>query len=159
MVNIKLITVGTLKESYLCEAVAEYEKRLSGFCKIKNINIKEVKLSQEPSEREIAAALSEEGKAILEAVTDKSYKIALCIEGKQFSSVELSEKLNSALLNHSELCFIIGSSFGLSDEVKSHADLKLSVSKLTFPHQLMRVILLECIYRCMNISKGTKYHK
>lgn len=112
MVNLKIITIGSLKENYLRDAVAEYEKRLSGFCKITNINLKEAKLPQNPSEGEIAYALSEEGKAVLCTVTDRAYKIALCIEGRQFSSAELSEKLDTALLNHNELCFIIGSSFG-----------------------------------------------
>jgi 23S rRNA (pseudouridine1915-N3)-methyltransferase len=85
--------------------------------------------------------------------------VALCVEGKQFSSEELSKKIEDAYQTHNEICFIIGSSYGLDDRVKNAADLRLSVSKMTFPHQLMRVILLEGVYRCMNIIKGTKYHK
>ena len=159
MATIKIITVGTLKEDYLREAVAEYEKRISGFCKVESVNIKESKLPNDPSEGDIRRALSDEGKQILSAMPGRAYKIAMCVEGKQFSSEELAQKIDSEFSVSNEICFVIGSSHGLSDEVKNSADLKLSVSKLTFPHQLMRVVLLECIYRCLNIIKGTKYHK
>lgn len=159
MATIKFITVGTLKEKYLSDAVAEYEKRLSGFCKVESINLKEAKLPQEPSQSEIKKALEEEGKVILSHMSERAYKIALCVEGRQFSSEELAEKLERAFSLSNEICFVIGSSHGLCDAVKSAADLRLSVSKLTFPHQLMRVILSESVYRCMNIIKGTKYHK
>ena len=159
MATIKIITVGTLKEDYLKEAAAEYEKRISGFCNVESVNIRESKLPNDPSEGDIRRALTEESKQILAAMPDRAYKIAMCVEGKQFSSEELSAKIESAFSVSNEICFVIGSSHGLSDEVKNAADLKLSVSKLTFPHQLMRVILLECIYRCLNIIKGTKYHK
>lgn len=159
MATIKFITIGTLKEKYLSDAVAEYEKRLSGFCKVESINLKEAKLPQEPSQSEIKKALEEEGKVILSHMSERAYKIALCVEGRQFSSEELAEKLERAFSLSNEICFVIGSSHGLCDAVKSAADLRLSVSKLTFPHQLMRVILAESVYRCMNIIKGTKYHK
>ncbi len=159
MATIKIITVGTLKEEYLRDAVAEYEKRISGFCKVESVNIKESKLPQDPSEGDIRRALDEEAKQILAVMPDRSYKIAMCVEGKQFSSEELSSKIESAFSASNEICFVIGSSHGLSDKVKGAADLKLSVSRLTFPHQLMRVVLLESIYRCLNIIKGTKYHK
>ncbi len=159
MATIKIITVGTLKEDYLCDAVAEYEKRISGFCKLESVNIKESRLPQNPSESDIRRALSEEAKSILAAMPSRAFKIAMCVEGKQFSSEELASKLEGAFSSANELCFVIGSSHGLSDSVKDAADLRLSVSKLTFPHQLMRVILLESVYRCLNIIKGTKYHK
>ena len=159
MATIKFITVGTLKESYLQDAVKEYEKRLSGFCRVEQVNLKEAKLPQDPTDGDIKRALAEEAKAILAAMSDRSYKIAMCVEGKQFSSEELAAKLESAFSVANEICFVIGSSHGLDDSVKSAADLKLSVSKMTFPHQLMRVLLLEGVYRCMNIIKGTKYHK
>ncbi len=159
MAIIKFITVGTLKEPYLRDAVSEYEKRLSGFCKTETVNIKEARLSADPTDGEIKNALAEEAKAILAAIPDRAYKIILCVEGKQFSSEELAAKLDSAFLHANEICFVIGSSHGLSDDVKRAGDLRLSVSELTFPHQLMRVILLESVYRCMNILKGTKYHK
>lgn len=159
MATIRFITVGTLKEDYLRAAVAEYEKRLSGFCRVESVNLKEAKLPNDPSEAEIRKALVEESKAILAATPDRSYKIAMCVEGRQFSSEELAAKLENAFSQANEICFIIGSSHGLDDSVKNAVDLKLSVSKLTFPHQLMRVILAEGVYRCMNIIKGTKYHK
>jgi len=159
MATIKIITVGTLKEDYLRDAVAEYEKRISVFCRVESVNIKEAKLPQDPSAGDIRRALDEEAKLILSAMPDRAYKIAMCVEGKQFSSEQLSAKIESAFSSSNEICFVIGSSLGLSDSVKASADLKLSVSALTFPHQLMRVILLESIYRCLNIIKGTKYHK
>lgn len=159
MATIKIITVGTLKEDYLRAAFSEYEKRISGFCKVDSINIKESKLPQNPSDGDIRRALSEEAKQILANMTDRAYKIAMCVEGKQFSSEELAQKIDSAFSSASEICFVIGSSYGLDETVKNAADLRLSVSKLTFPHQLMRVVLLESVYRCLNIIKGTKYHK
>lgn len=159
MITVKFITIGNLKEKYLSDAVAEYEKRLSGFCKVENINLKEARLPADPKDGDIKRSLEEEGKIILSHMSERAYKIALCVEGKQFSSEELAQKLENAFSVSNEICFVIGSSHGLCDEVKSAADLKLSVSKLTFPHQLMRVILAESVYRCMNIIKGTKYHK
>ena len=159
MATIKFISVGTLKEDYLREAVKEYEKRLSGFCNVEQVNLKESKLPSDPSDGEIKRALAEEAKAILAAMPQRSYKIAMCVEGKQFSSEDLAEKLENAFSASNEICFVIGSSHGLDDSVKNAADLKLSVSKMTFPHQLMRVLLIEGVYRCMNIIKGTKYHK
>ena len=159
MATIRFISVGTLKEDYLRDAVAEYKKRLSGFCQVEEINLKESKLPQDPSESEIKRALDDEAKQILAAMPDKAYKIAMCVEGKQYDSPELAGIFEKAFLSSNELCFVIGSSHGLSDEVKSRANLRLSVSKLTFPHQLMRVLLIEAVYRCMSITKGTKYHK
>ncbi len=159
MATIRFITVGSLKEEYLREAVREYEKRLSGFCKVEQVNLKEAKLPTDPSDTDISRALAEEARAILASMPDRSYKIAMCVEGKQFSSEELAEKFERAFSEANELCFVIGSSHGLDDSVKRAADLRLSVSKMTFPHQLMRVLLLEGVYRCMNIIKGTKYHK
>ena len=159
MPTVKIITVGTLKEDYLREAVAEYEKRISGFCRVESVNIKEAKLPQDPSDGDIRRALAEEAKQILANMPDRAYKIAMCVEGKQFSSEELAAKVESAFSTANEIIFVIGSSHGLDDSVKTAADLRLSVSKLTFPHQLMRVVLLESIYRCLNIIKGTKYHK
>lgn len=159
MPTIKIITVGTLKEDYLRDAVAEYEKRIGGFCRIESVNIKEAKLAQNPSDGDIRRALAEEAKQILSYMPDRAFKVAMCVEGKQFSSEELASRIEGAFSVANEICFVIGSSHGLDDSVKNAADLKLSVSKLTFPHQLMRVVLLESIYRCLNIIKGTKYHK
>lgn len=159
MVQVTVITVGNLKEAYWRDAMAEYEKRLSAFCKPEILQLKETKLPENPSASEIQAVLSDEGKRILAAVPPRSYKIAMCVEGQQFSSEDLAGKLDGVLANTGSLCLIIGSSYGLSDEVKRACDLRLSVSKLTFPHQMMRVILLEMLYRCFGILKGTKYHK
>lgn len=159
MIQLTLITVGNLKESYWRDAVAEYEKRLSAFCKPTIVQLKETRLPENPSASEIKAALAEEGKRILEAIPPRSYTVALCIEGKQFSSEELAKKLDSALQQTASICLIIGSSHGLAEEVKSLSQLRLSVSELTFPHQMMRPLLLEVVYRCFSILHGTKYHK
>ena len=159
MIQVTVITVGGLKEADWRDAVAEYEKRLSAFAKVSTVQLKEAKLPEAPSEGEIRAALSDEGKRILAAVPPKAYRIALCVEGKQFSSEALSKKIENVLAENGNLCLIIGSSHGLSDEVKASANLRLSVSELTFPHQMMRPLLLEVLYRCFSIIKGTKYHK
>ena len=159
MVQVTVITVGNLKEAYWRDAIAEYEKRLCAFCKPEIIQLKETRLSDNPSASEIGAALADEGKRILAAIPLRSYKIAMCVEGQQFSSEDLAAKLDGVLANTGSICLVIGSSFGLSDEVKRACDLRLSVSKLTFPHQMMRVLLLEMLYRCFGILKGTKYHK
>ena len=159
MATIKFITVGTLKEDYLREAVKEYEKRLSGFCNVSEVNLKEAKLPNDPSDGEIKRALAEEAKAILSAMPDRSYKIAMCVEGKQFSSEELASKIESAFSATNEICFVIGSSHGLDDSVKNAADLRLSVSKMTFPHHLARVMLIEQLYRGFKINEGSRYHK
>lgn len=159
MIQVTVITVGNLKESYWRDAVAEYEKRLCAFCKPTLIQLKEAKVPENPSEGEIRAALTDEGQRILAAMPPRSYRIALCVEGKQFSSEELAAKLEGVLSENGNLCLVIGSSHGLSDEVKAACQLRLSVSKLTFPHQMMRVLLLEVLYRAFSIIKGTKYHK
>ncbi len=159
MIQLTVITVGNLKEGYWREALAEYEKRLSAFCRPEIIQLKEARLSEDPSESEIHAALEDEGRRILAAIPPRAYKIALCVEGRQFSSEELAEKLDGVLAETGNLALVIGSSYGLSPTVKAACDLRLSVSKLTFPHQMMRVLLLEVLYRCFGILKGTKYHK
>ena len=159
MIGVKFITLGTLKESYLREAAAEYEKRLGAFCKIKIVELKEEKLPDSPTENEIRRALEREEQKIMAEIPPRAYRVAMCVEGKQMPSEELARVLTDAAEKNGDICFIIGSSHGLSDGVKGACDLRLSVSKLTFPHQLMRVILLEAVYRGFNIAKGTKYHK
>ncbi|MBE6688439.1 MAG: 23S rRNA (pseudouridine(1915)-N(3))-methyltransferase RlmH [Ruminococcaceae bacterium] len=160
MLNINIIHTGSFKEKYLREASAEYEKRISQYCRLKDIELKEAFLSDNPSESEIKAALACEEKKILENIRPGSYSIALCVEGVQITSPQLAEKFNSvACSGYSTINFIIGSSYGLSDNVKSLCDFKLSFSKMTFPHQLMRIILEEQIYRAFNISNNGKYHK
>ena len=159
MLKVKLITVGTLKEDYLRAAAAEYEKRLGAFCRFEQVQLKEERVSDSPSQNEIKAVLERESVKIIEQIPSSAFCVALCVEGKQLSSEELAQRIEDISMDKSEICFVIGSSYGLSDAVKQRADMRLSVSKLTFPHQLMRVILLEAIYRAFNIQRGTKYHK
>ncbi|MBR0112132.1 MAG: 23S rRNA (pseudouridine(1915)-N(3))-methyltransferase RlmH [Clostridia bacterium] len=160
MLNIKIICLGKLKESYLRDACAEYIKRLGAFCKLTVTELAPAKLPDNPNETQIACALKEEAKKI-EACTGKGESvIALCIEGKELTSEKLSEEIdNFALSGESSLVFVIGSSYGLDPEIKTSAKLRLSMSRMTFPHQLARVMLLEQIYRAFMISSSGKYHK
>lgn len=161
MLTVNIITVGRLKEQYLRDAVSEYSKRLGAFCKLNITELSEQRLSDNPSQKEIDSALSAEGKQILALISGKStYNYAMCIEGKQVSSEELAEAFNTIALNgNSTINFIIGSSFGISNEVKASSNFKLSMSRMTFPHQLARVMLLEQIYRAFQIQNNSKYHK
>ena len=162
MLNVNIITVGKLKEGYLRDASAEYSKRLSAFCRLNIVELAESRLPDDPSDKEITAALSNEGKAILQLLSGKNcYSIAMCIEGKQLPSVKFAEKLQSvsAYEGKSTVNIVIGSSFGIAPEVKSLADMRLSMSEMTFPHQLARVMLLEQLYRAFQINAGGKYHK
>ena len=156
--QINLITVGKLKEKWLRDAYAEYEKRLTRYCKLSLTELPESRLPESPSDAEIAAALQQEGKAILNACRGKI--IALCIEGKQYASEEFAALLSQyASYGDSTVSFVIGSSFGLADEVKSRADMRFSMSKMTFTHQIARVLLAEQIYRAFQITSGGKYHR
>lgn len=161
MLNVNLITVGKLKESYLRDACAEYQKRLQAFCKLNIVELNESRLPDSPSEKEIKAALSNEGKAMMSLLSGNScYNITMCIEGKQLSSVKFAEKLEKISVDgKSTVNIVIGSSFGIADEIKAMSDFKLSMSEMTFPHQLARVMLLEQLYRAFRINSGGKYHK
>ncbi|MBQ8868797.1 MAG: 23S rRNA (pseudouridine(1915)-N(3))-methyltransferase RlmH [Oscillospiraceae bacterium] len=160
MLAVTVICIGKLKESFFREAAAEYQKRLSRFCSFNIKELAEAPLPENPSDAQVAAALKKEGEAVINEIPSGAYSVALCVEGKQLSSPELAEKIEGvALSGKSNVCFIIGSSFGLSDEVKQKCDLKLSFSKMTFPHQLFRVLLLEQIYRAFSITNKMKYHK
>lgn len=160
MVNLNIICVGRLKEQYLRDASAEYIKRMQTLCKLTVTEITAEKLSENPSQKEIDRALEAEGKRIIEKIPKGAAVFAMCIEGKQRSSEELSRELDGlALAGVSNAVFIIGGSFGLSDEVKAKSRYRLSMSKMTFPHQLARVMLLEQLYRACQISMGTRYHK
>ncbi len=159
MVQIKFITVGTLKEAYLRDAVSEYKKRLSQFAKIEEIAIKEERIQNEDNEKEITAALAAEAEKIIKAAPRDSFRIALCVEGPQYSSEAFADIIKAASDKSGKISFIIGSSHGLANEVKNDANLKLSVSKMTFPHQLMQLILAESVYRAFTIIAGKKYHK
>ena len=159
MANVYIVSVGTIKEDYLKSALSEYKKRISQFARIEEISIKEEKITDEESSSQIKKALGAEGGKILEAIPRGAYKIALCVEGSVYNSQGLAEIIGSACDTHGKIAFIIGSSHGLSDEVKAASDLRLSFSKLTFPHQLMRVILAEAIYRSFTIINHKRYHK
>lgn len=156
--TINLIAVGKLKEDYLRSACAEYIKRLSRYCTFELHELDECRLGDSPSEKEILSALKKEGEQIKRFA--KGFVIPLCIEGKQLTSPELSSKISDAAVSgHSTITFIIGSSFGLDGGIKAIGDLRLSMSPMTFPHQLARVMLLEQIYRSFQIAGGGKYHK
>jgi 23S rRNA (pseudouridine1915-N3)-methyltransferase len=158
--NITLITVGKIKEKYLKDAIAEYSKRLSRYCKLEIIEVQDEKTPDNASEKEELQIKEKEGEAILKNIKDNMYVIALAIDGKMLSSVELAEFIKEAgIRGNSNIAFVIGGSLGLSKEVLNRADYKLSFSKMTFPHQLMRVILLEQVYRGFRINSGDPYHK
>jgi len=160
MIKITVIAVGKLKEKYLKDACEEYKKRLSAYAKVNIVEIDECRCGDSPSPAEIEQVKNSEGKAILAKIPKGSYIIPMCIEGTQLSSEEISKKLEAlALSGSSEIVLIIGGSFGISDEVKALGNFKLSFGKITLPHQLMRVVLLEQIYRALSISNNSKYHK
>ena len=156
MNSVTVIHVGDFKESYFREAENEYIKRIRPFCEYKTVCIKEESSFGEDSEKLIQRALEKEANAIRAAIPKQAKKIALCIEGKQISSTELAE----LFVNDSRpICFIIGSSFGLDENLKRECDVRLSMSKMTFPHMLARVMLAEQVYRANAINNGKKYHK
>ena len=159
MLSIKLVTVGTLKEAYLRDAFEEYKKRLGAFCKFSFVELKECKIPDKPSEQEIAKALDEEGKAILSQISLRSYVVALCIEGQSFSSEEFANQIEKYSMRTNEVAFVIGSAYGLSDKVKKIAHEQLSLSRMTFSHQLARILFMEVLYRSFSIINGQKYHK
>lgn len=159
MANITVISVGTLKETYLKDAVAEYKKRLSQYARVDEINIKEEKIANEDDSAEVRRALEAEADKIISAIPKGAGKIALCVEGKQYDSVSLAGLIGKMADESGKIALIIGSSHGLSERVKRECDVRLSVSALTFPHQLMRVILFEALYRSFTILAGKKYHK
>lgn len=159
MMKIELICVGRLKEECWRNACAEYGKRLSRFCRFSIVELSEVRLPENPSAAQIKAALEEEGEKMLAAASGTAC-IALCIEGKQLSSESLAQKLEQlGVSGTGKVGFLIGSSFGLSDAVKEKAQFCLSMSSMTFPHQLARVMLCEQIYRAFEIINHGKYHK
>ncbi len=160
MLRVNIICVGKLKEKYLKDAVAEYSKRLGAFCKFSVIELDEEKTNSDPNEAGIEKILEAEGKRILAKTDRMDHVIAMCIEGKQMPSEKFAAYLERAAVNgDSTVDIIIGGSWGLSDDVKKRADLRLSMSEMTFPHQLARVMLCEQLYRAFSITAGTKYHK
>lgn len=159
MIKITVIALASLKEKYLKDAAAEYIKRLGAYCDLKIIELDPVRLPEKPSDAEINSALEREAELILKKIPAGDYVVPLCIEGKQLSSEEFSGVLEQEMNIGRGVTFIIGSSCGLADMVKRRADLRLSFSKMTFPHQLFRVMFLEQIYRAFKICSGGAYHK
>ncbi len=160
MITITVICVGKIKEKYFTDAILEYQKRLQRYCKLELIEVPDEATPDNPSEREKNQVLEKEGERILKKIPDSAHVTALCIEGKQLSSEQLADQFSHlASSGVSHRVFVIGGSMGLCDAVKQRADMKLSFSPMTFPHQLMRVILLEQVYRAFNINHGGKYHK
>lgn len=158
--KITLITVGKIKEKYLEDAIAEYSKRLSRYCKLEIVQVADEKTPDRAGEVMEVQIKDKEGERILSHVKDGAYVIALAIDGRMVSSEELAELIDGlGVRGESHIQFVIGGSLGLSKKVLSRADYKLSFSKMTFPHQLMRVILLEQIYRSYRIINGEPYHK
>ena len=160
MLAVKLICVGKMRERFYIDAFAEYQKRLQSLCRLELCEIQEQRLAENPSPAEIAAALEKEGQEILKAVPPDACVTALCVEGRQMPSEGMAqlirERENSG---KPKLCFVIGGSFGLSDAVKALADRRLSMSRMTFPHHLARVMLIEQLYRGFKINEGSRYHK
>ena len=161
MIKINIICIGKIKEKYFADAIAEYSKRLGAFCKFDITELAEEKIrDNNPNQSQIDEVLRAEGRSILKKISPSDYVEALCIEGKLISSEELSKTLDSlAVSGKSTVSFVIGGSYGLSGEVKSRADLRLSMSRMTFPHTMARMILTEQIYRAFEISTNGKYHK
>lgn len=158
MLKVQIIAVGKVKEAWMREGIAEYCKRLSAYCHPEIIEVEEYRLGDHPSPAEIARGMEEEGKQILQKA-QHSLLCPLCIEGESLSSEELSAFLATAAQKTSSISFVIGGSFGLSAEVKCAGSRKLSFSRMTFPHQLARVLLCEQLYRAFSINGGAKYHK
>lgn len=158
--NVNIICIGKLKEKYLKDAIEEYSKRLSRFCKLKIIELPESYLPESYSEAEKNSALEKEADSVISALKGTDFIISLCVEGKQKTSEDFADLISKNMANgKSNFAFIIGSSCGLSERVKALSHFKLSFSEMTFPHQLMRVILLEQIYRGFKIISNEKYHK
>ena len=150
---IKIICLGTIKESYLVDAIKEYTKRLSKYCDLNIIELDDIGID------DYKVALKKEEEKLLKVINPKDYIITLEIEGRELTSPEFSKKIEDILIYNSNITFIIGGSYGLSDEIKKLSNFKLSFSKMTFPHQLFRVILLEQIYRAFKIINNESYHK
>ena len=158
--NVTVICLGKLKEQYLKDACDEYLKRLGAFCRCKVVELSPVKLPDNPSAAQITAALNREAAMIREKIPKGAAVFALCIEGRTLTSEQFSERLQAAAVQGgADVTFLIGSSFGLDEELKKAAQFRLSMSPMTFPHQLARVMLLEQIYRAFQIASGGKYHK
>lgn len=159
MLKIKIISVGKLKEKSLKELIAEYEKRLSRFVKLETEELNDLPVCDNPTEKEISDILEKEASQIIKKISPKAYVISLCIEGKNVNSVKFANMICDISMNYPEIDFIIGSSHGLSDKIKDISNFKLSMSDMTFPHNLAKLMLIEQIYRSFKISANESYHK
>lgn len=159
MQRVTIIAVGRLKDRFYSDAAAEYLKRLSAFCKADIVEVQPAKLPEDPPESLISAALREEGARITERIPKDSAVVALCVEGRRFTSESFSQLVSGLNAQGRGMAFIIGGSYGLSEEVKRRSDCRMSMSDMTFPHRLARVMLLEQIYRGYMIAAGREYHK
>ena len=160
MLAVKLICVGKMRERCYIDAFSEYAKRLQAYCRLDCAEIAERRLGENPSPGEIAAALENEAAEILKSIPADAYTVALCVEGKQMKSEGMARLIaERADSGKPKLCFVIGGSFGMDERVKRRADMRLSMSEMTFPHHLARVMLAEQIYRGFKINEGSKYHK
>ena len=160
MQKVSIICVGKMKEKFYIDAAAEYIKRLSRFCKLEIVELPEDRLPDDPSQAQIDGALAKEADAIRAKLPASCYIIAMCVEGKPMSSPALARTMGGWMVSGaSDLTFVVGGSFGLSPKIKARADLRLSMSEMTFPHHLARVMLLEQIYRAFKIQEGSGYHK
>lgn len=158
--NIDVIAVGKIKEKFIEDGIREYVKRLKPYCNINIIEVNDERAPEGLSEKEKEAIMLKEGSKIIDKMRKGSFIISLCIEGRQMDSVEFARYIEDVMTaGNSNITFVIGGSLGLHDDIKSMSDLKLSFSKMTFPHQLMRLILVEQIYRAFKIMKGETYHK
>ena len=157
--NINIISVGKIKEKYFTAAIDEYAKRLSRFVKLNITEVQDEKIPDNASGKEMELIKEKEGAKILAKLPQNSFVVTLCIEGKELSSEELAEKISDIPMTSSNITFIIGGSLGLADAVKCKSNLRLSFGRMTLPHQLMRVVLLEQIYRAFKINNHESYHK
>ena len=159
MIKVTVIALGKLKEKYLSDAAKEYAKRLSGYCKLDIVELEPIRINDKPSQSEIHNTLEKEAELIIKKIPQNSEIVTLCVEGKGMTSPEFAKKVRLCEDMGKSITLIIGSSYGLSDKVKALSSLRLSLSEMTFPHQLFRVMLLEQIYRAFKINEGSAYHK
>ena len=160
MLSVSFLCVGKMKEPHYIAAFEEYRKRLGAYCRFALTEIAEQRLPEDPSPAQTAAALEKEADEIEKAIPAGAYVVALCVEGRQMSSPDFAKKLAEVQnAGRSRVCFLVGGSCGMSERVKARADLRLSLSEMTFPHHLFRVMLAEQLYRALNIQSGGKYHK
>lgn len=160
MQSVKLICVGKMRERFYIDAFSEYAKRLQAYCRFECVELTEQRLPENPSQKEITAALDREAAEIIKNIPTDAYIVAMCVEGRQMKSEGMAKLIaERAGSGKPKLCFLIGGSFGMSDEVKQRADMRLSMSEMTFPHHLARVMLAEQIYRGFKINEGSRYHK